>query len=353
MPVILTEPADALERPAIPMPTLYITRENGTLAQSGNALQWRAAGDKKKTTLPAAQISDVIVVGQGNITTQALHLLMDLQIPVHYLTSNGRYKGSLTSGRRHSFQTWNLHYHYASDPELSLKVAKNIITGKILNQRNTLLRYHYRRGMRDNILAETAAELKDLLTQLSWCKEIDQVRGVEGIAAKSYFRAFASIIQPPWQFKERNRRPPKDPVNAMLSFGYTLLLGSVVTAILIAGLDPCVGFVHPEYRGRPSLALDLMEEFRASVVDRMVLSVCGQMLLNPQDFEGRGGEGVIMTADARKRFLKFYSERIKTEVQNQGNNFRTSIENHIRLQSAFFLRSMRNETDYLPFVMGK
>lgn len=335
------------------MPTLYITRENGALSQKGDALLWRPEHGAPCETLPSSQISDVIVLGQGNITTQALHLLMDAQIPVHYLTSNGRYKGSLITGHERGFAIRRLHYQYVSDPELCLKIAKSIIAGKLLNQRNTLLRYYYRRCKPHKLLAEACDELKSLIRSLFICKSIEQVRGVEGTAARCYFRAFATIIQPPWRFAERNRRPPKDPVNAMLSFGYTLLLSRVVSAILIAGLDPCVGFVHPEYRGRPALALDLMEEFRSPVVDRLVINICGHQSIVPGDFQVQPDKGVAMSKEAGRRFLRSYAERLRTAVTSQNTGYQTSIEKHINIQSALFLRSLRTATDYLPFVMNR
>lgn len=332
------------------MPTLYITREDGTLGKKGDALCWRPGRGEKSETLPTAQVSDVIIIGQGNVTTQALHMLMDADIPVHYLDNGGRYKGSLTSGRSRGYQIRRLQYDKAASEDARLSIARNIIVGKLLNQRNTLLRYLYRRYTGDEPLGEACSELKYYLQQALRCSSVDEIRGVEGMGARVYFYGFSRILRPPWKFTERNRRPPRDPVNTLLSFGYTLLLGSVVTALIIAGLDLCVGFIHPEHRGRPSLALDLMEEFRSPVVDRLVVSSCNQGLFAQDDFQNGEKNAVIMVQSAKKKLLRLYSERMRGEVRNESNATRSSYGNHIRAQAAIFVTSLRKEKEYLPFI---
>jgi CRISPR-associated protein Cas1 len=278
---------------------------------------------------------------------------MDENVPVHYIDSGGRYKGSLTSGRGKGYAVRRLQYEAADDPEASLAIAKNFIVGKLLGERRTLLRYLYKNKQDDSNMRTTCSELAHLSRLALRQESIEDLRGVEGAAAMKYFNAFEGILQPPWAFRERNRRPPRDPVNAMLSFGYTLLLSSVTTGAIIAGLDPCVGFNHKEYRGRPSAALDMMEEFRSPVVDRMVIASCNQGRFKIEDFEPEENGGIKMSASARKLFLKLYSERLRESAKNDGTGQTSDYENHIRTQAAALVRRLRGQSEYLPFINSK
>jgi CRISPR-associated protein Cas1 len=332
------------------MPTLYITREDGTLGRRGEALCWRPKREDPSQTIPLNQVEDVVVLGQGNVTTQALHVLMDADVPVHYVDAGGRYKGSLTSGRGKGYAVRKLQYEAAEDPDACLSMARSFIVGKLLGQRRTLLRYLYRNKPENPGLQQACSDLSRLSTSLLRPGNLDDLRGIEGMGAAKYFSALSGVLQPPWFFRERNRRPPRDPVNALLSFGYTLLLSSVTTAAVLVGLDPCVGFVHPEYRGRPSLALDMMEEFRSPIIDRMVVASCNQGIFKPNDFSSAENDGVLMNAAARKLLLKLYGDRLKTVVQNDSTGERSTYENHIRMQAAEVVHCLRGRSDYLPFI---
>jgi CRISPR-associated protein Cas1 len=330
------------------MPTLYITRENGTLGRKGEALRWRPRREEPAQTIPLGQVEDVVVLGQGNITTQALHSLMEADVPVHYVDSGGRYKGSLTSGRGKGYSVRKLQYAATDDPDTCLAIARNLIVGKLLGQRRTLLYYFYRRKL--PALRGVCSDLERLAKAVPERQDIDTLRGMEGSGAAGYFAALSHIFQNPWFFNERNRRPPRDPVNALLSFGYTLLLGSVTTAVILAGLDPCVGFIHPEYRGRPSLSLDMMEEFRSPIIDRMIVSSCNQGIFKPDDFESVEGDGVIMNASARKTLLEIYDDRMRTSVRNDSVGERATYAAHLRSQAAMLVRCLRGHVEYIPFI---
>lgn len=166
-----------------------------------------------------------------------------------------------------------------------------------------------------------------------------------------YFSVFGSALREPWFFQDRNRRPPKDPVNALLSFAYTLLLGKVTTAVVLAGLDPCVGWLHPEYRGRPSAALDLMEEFRSAVVDRTVLSALNQNYFSPEEFLPDETMGVKMSMNAKKMLVRLFSERLNVEVLNENNQQRSTYAIHIQQQAQLLARALRGKNTYLPFIV--
>ena len=156
------------------------------------------------------------------------------------------------------------------------------------------------------------------------------------------------MLQEPWFFKTRTRRPPKDPVNALLSFGYTLLLSRVVSALCVTGLDPCVGFLHPEYRGRPALALDLMEEFRSPIVDRMVIGTLNQRYLKPEQFFRTDEGGCFMESNARKTFLEQFITRLDTKITNENTGQNATFRNHILMQAQSFCLALKNNEEYHP-----
>jgi CRISPR-associated protein Cas1 len=300
-------------------------------------------------SIPAHIVDDVVVIGMGAVTTPALHMMMENNIPVHFIDSEGRYKGSVTSGRGRGYGIRRLQMNAAADEAAASHIARSIVSGKLKNQIKTLMRARNRGRLSDAVLKNACEELKYIHAELTKCSEMDKIRGYEGASAAVYFSVFGRLLRSPWFFHGRNRRPPKDPINAMLSFGYTLLLGHVTTAAVIAGLDPCVGFLHPEYRGRPSLALDLMEEYRSQVIDRLVVSIANQMLLNPKDFTPAEGGGVLMDSAARKSFIKACSERVNSSVRDERTGNSSTFRNHIASSAAALVSALRTGDEYFPF----
>ena len=262
--------------------TIYLTQEDGILGRNGKGFSWKPSRESPPQKIPSVNLGEVVVLGNGSISTPALHLLMENDIPVHFISSSGRYKGSLSSGMAKAYPLRRVQYDSASSPEEAIPFARAFVVGKLLNQRQTLIRFMYRHKDKAEVLASAARELAWAARKASESDCIEEIRGVEGNAAKVYFSGFGCALVFPWTFEGRNRRPPLDPVNALLSFCYTLLLGRVTTAVLAAGLDPCVGWLHPQYRGRPSAALDLMgragpdpSELAADAVLRVIAETSG------------------------------------------------------------------------------
>lgn len=331
------------------MPSLYLTREDGILKRKGDALLWKPDRQEENETVPLAQVEDVIVIGQGNITTPAMQLLLYLDIPLHFISSSGRYMGSLTSGLCKSHKIKSEQYKSAFEPKRAVAIAAGFVAGKTVNQRATLKRGFYRSGRDKPKIAEAIEEIDALLNEISSVDDIARLRGIEGKIGAIYFHEFELLISPSWKWRGRNRRPPKDPVNALLSFGYTLLLSSVTTAVLTSGLDPCVGWLHPEYRGRPSAALDLMEEFRSPIVDRLVIGIINQGILTLGDFV-KDGYGVIMKPSGKYAFLRAFSERMEESVTDKRTGTKSSYKNHIMRQSRNLRNAIVKGEDYLPFI---
>jgi CRISPR-associated protein Cas1 len=329
--------------------TLYISHDDGILGTRGEALTYKKDRKGRGESIPAYVVDDVVVIGNGAVTTPALHMMMEKNIPVHFIDSGGRYKGSVTSGRGRGYGIRRLQMNAAADGPAAVRIARSIVSGKLKNQIKTLSRARNRGRLADAALKDACVELKFIYGELPGCSDVDRIRGYEGASAAVYFSVFDRLLRSPWVFRGRNRRPPKDPVNAMLSFGYTLLLGHVTTAAVIAGLDPCVGFLHPEYRGRPSLALDLMEEYRSQVIDRLVISIANQMLIKPENFTPADNGGVLMDAESRKFFIKACSDRLNSSVRDERTGNSSTFRNHIAASAAALVSSLRTGREYFPF----
>lgn len=331
--------------------TIYLTQDDGILGKNGEGFSWKRSRAEPAEKIPATNLGDVVVVGNGSISTPALHLLMEQDIPVHFISAGGRYKGSLTSGMARGYALRHAQYDSALSPDGALNFARAFVIGKILNQRQTLMRFLYRRRRGEEEFSSAARELSAFARNATRTENLEELRGVEGNAARVYFSVMGNALIAPWSFQGRTRRPPRDPVNALLSFCYTLLLGRVTTAVVTVGLDPCVGWLHPEYRGRPSAALDLMEEFRSATVDRFVVSILNQNFFSPRHFTADKDGGVRIEQGARQKLMRLFKERLRTEVRNSSNDHSSSYENHIHAQAWNLARCIRNGGEYLPFVL--
>lgn len=331
--------------------TIYLTQDDGILGKNGEGFSWKRSRAEPAEKIPATNLGDVVVVGNGSISTPALHLLMEQDIPVHFISAGGRYKGSLTSGMARGYALRHAQYDSALSPDGALNFARAFVVGKILNQRQTLMRFLYRRRRGEEEFSSAARELSAFARNATRTENLEELRGVEGNAARVYFSVMGNALIAPWSFQGRTRRPPRDPVNALLSFCYTLLLGRVTTAVVTVGLDPCVGWLHPEYRGRPSAALDLMEEFRSATVDRFVVSILNQNFFSPRHFTADKDGGVRIEQGARQKLMRLFKERLRTEVRNSSNGHSSSYENHIHAQARNLARCIRNGGEYLPFVL--
>jgi CRISPR-associated protein Cas1 len=255
------------------------------------------------------------------VTAQTVHLLCEAGVPIVYL-SRGHWFHGVTHGitLRNAFDR-SAQFAAAADTGRSLKLAKAIVTAKGLNQR-TLLR---RNG------GSTAEALL----------------GIEGSIARHYVSAFGAMLRPrdlstEWAFDDRNRRPPRDPINAMLSFGYALLTKECTVTLLAEGLDPWWGLFHRPRHGRPSMALDLMEEFRAVVVDSAVLSAINTGMIAASDF-ARTSAGCMLNDTGRKAFIRAYEARLDQLVTHPTFGYRCSWRSVIRLQARLLARWLRGE----------
>src|SRR5258708_3513396 len=282
------------------MTTMHVTHYGATLMRENRRfiIRYRENDQVRKQAVPAEKISEVVIGAGCHITSGAIELLLALEVPVSFVNFHDRYIGALCTPMNGNQALRRAQYTSAEDDSFRLSMSRAMITGKMHNQRTIVLRY----AREFQGLALAAEGMKSMISATATAPNIETLMGLEGQTAKLYFEALSVICGEEWGFSGRNRRPPRDPVNAMLSYGYTILEGHVTTTIHHVGLDPYVGFMHTPFPNRRSLALDLMEEFRCVIVDSAILGIIGNRMLKPLDFD-TSVNGCLMQEAARKVFL--------------------------------------------------
>jgi CRISPR-associated protein Cas1 len=324
------------------MSTLYITQPDAVLNKTYEAFTVslkQPNGSWQKQTVPAQTLEQVVLMGNPQVTGDALMYALELGLPVHYLTSFGKYLGSALPGYSRNGQLRLAQYQVYADGERRLALVRAIVTTKIHNQYTVL----YRHNQRQNPLKQHKHLVKTQST-------IDQIRGIEGMAAREYFACWAEFLDQQWGFQGRNRRPPTDPVNALLSFAYGLLRVQVTAAVHLAGLDPYIGYLHEVTRGQPAMVLDLMEEFRPLIADNLVLGVINNREIQPKDFTESLGAYRLSDA-ARKTFLQAFERKMTDEFKHPVFEYRCTYRRAIELQARLLSRSLQEGLPYKPLVL--
>lgn len=326
---------------------VYVQEQGATVGKEGEGLHI-SKGKERLATVRLKDVSQLVLCGSVSVTPAAVHMLCEAGVPVVHL-SMGHWFYGLTSGTglRNAFDR-AAQFERARDPAFCLAFARAIVRGKLLNQR-TLLRRNGAAEQRDlNRLAdsaETATGVDSLQTLL----------GVEGSGAAAYFGNFATMLRPraegsaAFDFTKRNRRPPRDPVNALLSFGYAMLAKECTVALATVGLDPYWGFYHQPRHGRPALALDLMEELRPLIVDSAVLSAINTGMVSPSDFEVTAA-GCAMNEGGRRGFIRAYESRLGQLATHPVFDYRCSWRRLVLMQAQLLARFIRGDIPTYPSV---
>ncbi|MDZ7315989.1 MAG: CRISPR-associated endonuclease Cas1 [candidate division KSB1 bacterium] len=325
------------------MNTLYVTEPGAVVRLSSHSLVV-CKGKEKLAQMPLIRLDAVLLFGPVQITTQAMEALLEEGIEVAFLTSNGKLRGRL-----HALSAKNVflrlaQYERVLDEEFSLQTAKAIVRAKLRHTEKLLQRYAAR--IDDEQIGQSLEAVGSACRRIERAQTIGSLMGVEGGAAAAYFRAFGRLLRGDFTFQERSRRPPKDPVNALLSLGYTLVFNELFALAAAHGLDPYLGFLHGAVYGRPSLALDLEKEFRAPVVDRFVLKLINRRILQPQHFTTGADGGVYLTAEGRSLFFSHYEKLLRGAA---GERTELSLRDLLKRQVRRMASAIKNREPYEPF----
>ena len=334
--------------------TLYITTPEAYLSKDG--LNVVVSVDKEeKFRIPIMNVESIVTFGYMGASPGLMKLCMDNNVSLSFMTPQGRFIGRVQGTTKGNVLLRKKQYSLSEDEQITLHLSRLFVAGKILNSRNIL-----RRFIRDNGKDE---EVECAARSLDWsrkcvmkadCMEI--LRGEEGRAANIYFGVFDHLIlhqRSDFSFDGRSRRPPRDEINAMLSFVYTLIANEVAAALESVGLDPYVGFMHTLRPGRISLALDMMEELRAYLGDRLVLSMINRKQVDKKDFIRQGDDGVVMTDDCRKELIASWQKRKKEIIEHPYLKEKIPIGLLPYVQAKLLSRFIRNELDDYPVFLMK
>ncbi|NMC74770.1 MAG: CRISPR-associated endonuclease Cas1 [Geobacteraceae bacterium] len=292
------------------MATLYVDDQGASIRIRGQEVVVKK-GEETLRTCPLHWLERVVLAGNVQLSTQAISLFLKEGIPISFITVHGNYRGRLLPGTHKHTALRLAQYERYRDPDFRLRQGKSLIEAKVRNSR-TMLQKHHRSHPDFDCKAELAA-MKGELEKVGMSESLAGLMGLEGTAAKIYFSAFGRMVRREFSFEHRSHRPPKDPVNALLSLGYTLLCNEMVTAVESIGFDPYLGYLHEIEYGRASLAVDLMEEFRW-IIDGLALSLINRGEIGAGDFQESNENGIMLTDHGRKLFYSRYEERMNDEV---------------------------------------
>lgn len=334
------------------MGTLYINHDDSFIGKTDERLTVKA--DKKLLTdVPLLHVEGVVIFGRATISPAAVIELLERKIPMSFMTGTGRFLGRLEPELTKNIFVRRSQWEASGETPKAIHMVQAFVRGKLKNYRGSLMRHM--RDYPDNDLQRAIDDLERAIDSLLPIKAIASLRGVEGHGSAVYWRAFPKLIRTDgFTFKTRNRRPPLDPVNAMLSFGYSLLRHDVQGALNIVGFDPYLGYLHTERYGRPSLALDLMEEFRPLIVDAIVLSAINRKAIAPHDFVAEPlSQAISLTMEGRKKFLTLYAEKKQSEFKHPVMGRKCTYQEAFELQARLLAKFLMDETDKYPPLVTK
>ncbi len=332
--------------------TLFVTTQGAYLNKEGECVII-SVERIVKLRLPIHTISGIICFGNVMASPPLMALCAENNVLISFLSENSRFFARVHGHHSGNVLLRRQHYRIADDEKASLKIVRNIITGKISNERAVLHRYARDHAPGSVEVEQAMKYLENSIARLDAASSVDSARGIEGDSARIYFSLFDNLIvsqKEDFKFEGRNKRPPLDNVNAMLSFVYTLLAHDVESALEAVGLDPCVGFLHCDRPGRPGLALDIMEELRPFFADRLVLSLINLQRVKAKGFRKTESGAVLMDDATRKEVLVAYQERKKEEIFHPFIEEKISFGMIPYVQALLLARCIRRDIEsYPPF----
>ncbi len=331
------------------MATLYLMEQGATVYKDNFRLVvW--VPNQAKIEVPLREVERILIFGNIQVTTQAINACLQEKILILFLNLSGQYKGHIWNCESTHLEAELAQIEKRQNPQFQFLMSQAIIRGKLFNSKQLLLRTNRKRNSSE--IAKAIAGISADINALQSANSLDSLRGYEGISAARYFPALGkSLVNSAFTFSLRYRQPPTDPVNSLLSFGYTLLFNNVLTLIIAEGLSPYFANFHYGERKKPYLAFDLMEEFRSPIVDSLVLKAINGYRFQVSDFELVSSTGGVYLSDpARRKFLDQFEERMNEQVSHPELQSRVSYREAIQLQVRRYKRALLRGTAYEPFL---
>jgi CRISPR-associated protein Cas1 len=336
--------------------TLFVTTPGAYLAKIGKTVSVRIEGEIK-LRVPIHAIGSVVCFGAVGVSPALMGLCARSGVAITFCNRYGGFLAFAHGAAQGNVLLRREHYRAAEAPERALSIARGCVTGKIANCRVLVQRAARENSTEQVVLLQQAARELARCAEQAWsATDLDALRGTEGEAARIYFAAFGRMLtsrEEGFSYVRRSRRPPLDPVNSLLSFAYAMLALDVRAACESVGLDSYVGFLHRDRAGRPGLALDLMEEFRPVIADRVVLSLINRQQVRADGFERQESGAYLMTDAARKAVLKAYQERKQEVITHPFLDEKTTIGLLPFLQARLLARHIRGELDAYPAFLWR
>lgn len=330
------------------MANLYLTEQNSILRKTGDRLIVQK-DDETLLDVQCHKIDAVLIFGNVQFTTQAVHELFEHGIEMAILTRTGKLVGQITSPSTKNIALRLQQFKKYWDNAFRLSLSKAIVEGKIKNSLNVTRLFSY--NHRELDFETEMSALKTRLDDVKSATQIDQLFGLEGSAARTYFDAFSKMLLDKFGFPGRKKHPSTDPVNALLSFSYTMIFNEISSLLDGLGFDPYLAYYHSIDYGRASLASDLMEEFRAPIADRLTLKLINSRIFNPEDFYTNPQEGVYLKRESLKRFFVEYEGMLNNEFIHPETKEKTTYRKCFRLQAEKLATTLQNDSPYVPFVL--
>lgn len=334
------------------MAVLYLMEQGSTLRKSGERFVVEKEG-VELASVPAVKVEQVVILGNVGLTTPAITYALANGIDAAFLSVEGKYYGRLLSVESGFGELRRRHLRLAEDRPRALALAQAMVGAKLHNGRTLL-----QRAQRDHPhpeLVAAIAQLDSALARVPRTTQVSSLLGVEGHGTAIYFRGFKHTLRHDMGFSARVRRPPTDPINVLLSFGYTLLALGIQSAVHTVGLDPYVGFLHAPAYSRPSLVLDLMEEFRPVVVDSVILRAVNARIVTREHFISQPESAerpLLLNDEGRRRFLLAYEERLQTKVTDPRSGEQVTLRRLFELQARQLARIALGEQErYEPWLI--
>lgn len=335
--------------------TLFVTTEGAYLKKDGQAVVV-SIEKQNRLRLPLHNLDGIVCMGNIMCSPSLMAACAKAGVTISFLTPYGGFQAAVTGFTSGNVLLRRTQYREADNPESTLKIASQFVAAKIANSRSVLLR-----AARDTKDPSNREQLKSTARRMSFdvtsarnAKSLDSLRGTEGESANTYFSVFTCMMSghvEGFEFKHRSRRPPLDRINALMSFLYSMLTHDARSACEATGLDAAVGFLHRDRPGRPSLALDLIEEFRAFIADRLVLSLLNRKQIQAKDFEVTESGAVLLKDKPRKEVLSAYQKRKQDVITHPFLNEKSTIGLLVHLQARLLARYLRGDIDaYPPFI---